>query len=60
MSPYDIATKLGVALGKAIYDAAKDAETQRHMLAVAHAQAESTMRFHVLTARKHRAKRSGK
>ena len=57
MIPYDEAVKLGIALGKAIIGLAKDAETRRHMLAVAHQQADSTVRFHVLAAAKHKAKR---
>lgn len=60
LSPTQIALELGTELGKAIIEKIQDEKDREHALAVAHQKAESTIRFHVLTARKHAAKRSEK
>lgn len=59
VTPYELGIKLGTALAKAIVGAVSDADTQRHILAVTHQKAESTIRFHVALAAK-RKKRGKK
>lgn len=58
-TPTQIALELGKELGKAILERIQDEKDREHALAVAHQKAESTIRFHVLTAKKHKAKRKG-
>lgn len=60
MTPLEFAVKYGPDLGKALAKAFTSSRDRERALVLTHEKAESTARFHVLTAKKHAAERAKK